>query len=451
MRRKPLLSLFLCLQFACTDHDPSTSATDTLGTAPDDTGDPSGDPTTPDPPTTGGPDSGDPAAPRSVDLLFVIDNSGSMAEEQPRLVAAFPTLLALLEDPNDPIDYRIGFTTTDAGNPRCPNTSPENGNLVLSSCLDRVQDGQFMSFDTDYSDACTAACARTDGDLPVAPTATDVDDTKQPRKWIERIGGVSNLGDVPIAEAFACYAPQGVAGCGFESHLESTYKALAASKSPNSKNNFGFLREDAHLAIIILSDETDCSSNPDFTEIFTTNKAFWFDPAIDVAPSSSMCWKAGVACDGAAPIYSACNAENFDIDASPGAADEAAVLWPVRKYVDFVTTLEQQKQQQNPGAQVFVTLITGVPIGYESHDSEIDWQDSPDLAPGGFQSLFGIGPGCIVGPADAPTATAVPPVREREFAEAFNDDPDSGRNLYSVCGDDYSAALADLGQRIRGL
>ena len=437
------------LLFACKeDKDPTVTGT----SLSDPSGDPSGPSSTP---TSGGPDSDSaeatgsaPASPRAVDFLFVVDNSGSMGDAQQRLVAGFPALAAVLDDPSDPFDYRIAFTTTDSGNPRCPSTSPENGNLVLSSCVNRVDDGQFVSADTDYSAVCTTGCSLTDDQLTIKPTTTDVDPNQVRRKWIERIGGASNL-DVSTVDAFACYAPMGVAGCGFESHLESMYKAIAASKTSKSMNNYGFMREEASLVVVVISDETDCSYNPDYSEIFTANKVFWYDPATDVAPTSSMCWKAGVACEGSSP-YSTCSSQNYDTSGGAGVSDDAAVLFPVDKYKQFFAEVEASKQQYDHAAQVTVALITGVPPGYETRDAELVYADSPDLAPGGFQSLFGIGPGCIEGPSNSPDKTAVPPVREREFAEAFNDTPDGDRLLYSICAPDYSAAFAHLGARLRG-
>jgi hypothetical protein len=42
------------------------------------------------------------------------------------------------------------------------------------------------------------------------------------------------------------------------------YKALASAKDKSSKNNYGFLRDAAILSIVLISDETDCSYNPEF-------------------------------------------------------------------------------------------------------------------------------------------------------------------------------------------
>ncbi len=61
-----------------------------------------------------------------------------------------------------------------------------------------------------------------------------------------------------------------------------------------------------------------------------------------------MCWKAGVKCEGDGPTYASCVAENYDSKGAPGAADADAVLRPVQGYIDFVETIEQQKQKAPP-------------------------------------------------------------------------------------------------------
>jgi len=404
------------------------------------------DPTTPtsDPDPTGEP----PPVERvslqindDVDLLFVIDNSGSMAEEQALLAQHIAALIDPLEAAG--ANYRVGVTTTDSGNPRCGGGTPEGGNLVLSSCVDRVAQGEFMFAGEDFSAACTGVCSKSDADLVVRATTTHYDSEEKPRKWIERIEGQSNIDGASVLEALQCYLPQGVAGCGFESHLESMYLALANATSSASANNYGFLRESAQLAIVIVSDETDCSYNPMTKEIFTTNKVFWNDPS-DPAPTSAVCWRAGVACTGAGPTYSECHAENRDIDGQPTDDPSKAALQPVRKYIDFVRSIESDKQLLDPAQRVKVSLITGVPVGYEDFNSEIGYEDAPNTD---FQVNFGIGPGCVVGDPDLPETAAVPPVREREFAEAFVLD-DAHRNLYSICQADYSASLAAIGEEL---
>ena len=109
---------------------------------------------------------------KDVDILFVIDNSGSMAEEQALLSANFAAFIDVLEQDDVKANYRIGVTTTDSGNPRCPSAqyTPEGGKLVLSSCVDRVAQGEFTFNDADFSFACDDFCSKADADVEVRPT-----------------------------------------------------------------------------------------------------------------------------------------------------------------------------------------------------------------------------------------------------------------------------------------
>ena len=172
--------------------------------------------------------------------------------------------------------------------------------------------------------------------MKVKATSTTVDDEAKPRYWLESIAGQTNVeGFDSMVEAFQCYGPQGVAGCGFESRLESM---------------------------------------------------FWTDPN-DPAPSSAMCWNAGVKCDGEGPNYTACRAENFDAEGNPGATDEAAVLQPISKYVKFLQTIEDSKQAIDPTQEVLVSMIAGGPDGYENGTAPLVYEDSADAK---FQADFGI-------------------------------------------------------------
>ncbi|MFI5293357.1 MAG: hypothetical protein ACHQ02_10870, partial [Candidatus Limnocylindrales bacterium] len=57
-----------------------------------------------------GPDAGPAARCEKIDFLFVVDNSGSMGEEQTNLATNFPAFIALIEDSG--LDYRVAVTTT---------------------------------------------------------------------------------------------------------------------------------------------------------------------------------------------------------------------------------------------------------------------------------------------------------------------------------------------------
>lgn len=374
---------------------------------------------------------------KDVDILFVIDNSGSMGEEQANLAANFDDFINVLEDKDVEANYRIGITTTDNGNPWCPagTTTPEGGKLVLSSCKNRL--GDFLFSDTvDVQDlACNDICTLTDAQLEIIPTATDVDDNLVARPWLENIEGKKNIpADTPAAEAFKCFGPQGVNGCGFESHLESMYLSLARAADKNEAN-YGFLRDSAILAIVHVTDEVDCSYNKDWADIFAQdgNKVFWSDPTASF-PTSAVCWNAGVQCTGDPSGYDTCDPVNKDIDGNVTDDEDAAVLHPMSRYLNRIQGIENSKKELNPDQEVIVALIGGV-----ANDGNVFYADVGNTDPA-FQESFGIGPGCTA----AMGVSAVPPVRLRDFTETF-----TPGNMFSVCSPDYTPALQAIADKIK--
>ena len=422
---------------ACESFDTCAVAGETGGDTGDDTGDDSGLPDLPE-------DTWDPplSVNKDIDILFVIDNSGSMGEEQAILASSLAPFIDVLEQPGIAANYRIGFTTTDNGNPWCPvgATTPESGKLVLSSCKTRI--GDFLFGDSvDVSDlACNDICNLDAADLEILPTTTDVDSQPKPRPWLERIEGWKNIPDATgTAEAFACFAPQGVNGCGFESPLESMYLALGRAQSTDEAS-FGFIRPHAILAVIFLTDEVDCSYNTDWASIFDAegNKEFWSDPMAG-SPTSAICWNAGVECSGDPSSYADCTSVNKDVNGNLDVADPEAVLHPVDRYIDLLEGIELQKQQLNDQQEVIVAVIGGVTSSGEPFYAEVGDSDPQ------FQANFGIGPGCVAPNPLDPNAPirAVPPVRLRELSQAFTPD-----NMFSICEPDYTPALMEILNRI---
>ncbi|MFM7199745.1 MAG: choice-of-anchor D domain-containing protein [Myxococcota bacterium] len=136
-----------------------------------------------------------------VDILFVVDNSGSMSDNQQNLVNNFGRFYKVLQELN--LDWQIGVVTTDNG----------------------VLQGRTRI---------------------ITPSTPDIQGT------------------------FSENALVGTAGSGDEKGLEFAYQAL--SEPLVSSQNRGFLRPDAGLRIITLSDEEDYSSrNVDFYVSFFQN------------------------------------------------------------------------------------------------------------------------------------------------------------------------------------
>jgi hypothetical protein len=166
---------------------------------------------------------GDPVAQqcRKMDLVFVVDDSGSMEQEQTNLAANFPTFANLLNsytvNTGEPLDYRAAITTTGVSVSFAQQiNTPPLPPITLPAVPQVGRDGRFVQ-------SCNMS-----------------------RPWLERA-------DADMATTFACAANVGISGPGLEMPLRAA--ELAIQPSPNG----GFLRDDALLGIVILTDEDDCS------------------------------------------------------------------------------------------------------------------------------------------------------------------------------------------------
>lgn len=144
-----------------------------------------------------------------VDVLWVIDNSGSMSRKQQKVKENFNAFVAKLTSEETDIDYHIGVITTDTYN-----SSNEAGRLQNHAGLSKPWVGP---------DTCP-------------------------------------VGSCDPVERFNQNASVGVTGSGDEKGLLAAM--LALSPPLTAGHNAGFLRDDAALFIIILSDEEDSSCDP---------------------------------------------------------------------------------------------------------------------------------------------------------------------------------------------
>ncbi|MBK6917733.1 MAG: VWA domain-containing protein [Deltaproteobacteria bacterium] len=302
-----------------------------------------------------------------IDVLFVIDNSGTMGEEQLNLAKNFPLLVEQLQSLEDGHGNRVGadvnimVTTTDVDNPSChgawvkPDYVPARGAPVSTPCTERIARFTGLGMPPPVVEqACTDVCAPA---LPVAPRDQFI--------HFDRDGDNVDAGDA--AAALACVGPQGIDGCGYESPLEAMSQALNPAACWNDPARCDdpawswieqpFLRDGAVLAIAIITDETDCSvrdfsimTDPDFLEV---------NPVTDIrSPSSALCWHAGARCDDLDPatgVYAQCVQSNHDDDGSEDVADDRAVLQPVSRYARLLHSLRDQ------GREVIMLGILGVP------------------------------------------------------------------------------------------
>lgn len=376
----------------------------------------------------------------AVDILLVVDDSGSMQKAQSLLAARIGNLVEPLLAAN--FRVRFAVTTTDNGNRWCEDnpdvSTPEAGNFVLSSCRSRLDEFFFNGGD-ELPYACTDTC--TLDTVITTPTTTALDPTPRPRPWLELGPGGTNLpAGASATEALHCLVPQGIRGCGFESPLEAARKALIRADT-NGEDEQGFLRDDAHLVVLLVSDEADCSFNSDvqdivFGEAGVGNQVFWSLPDQQDTPTSAVCWNAGVTCTGPADDMD-CRPADKAVDGTLADEADPSALLRLSIYRDHL--LDRAAARAAHGAAVFTFGILGVPEGYSG---SLTYAQAPDGdQPDSVQARFGIAPGC-----SSRVAQAVPPVRMRELVEQSPWSDNS--RLYSVCAEDWGPHLGDIANRI---
>jgi hypothetical protein len=352
---------------------------------------------------------------RKVDILLVLDNSSSMAEEQALLAHNLAALMEVLAAEDVEADYRFAITTTDAGHPSCPESTPERGAFLLTPCTSRQ--GEFMAKgEGGTSDvralACTDSCQLDAAQLAILPTTTDEDPNPAPRPWLEYSNGHSNLPDgVDMGEALKCFGPQGVAGCDFEAPLESMYQALLRTQDVTDPA-YGFLRKDAALLVVIFTDEDDCSLAPGGEEFFSADS------------TSAACWSAGVTCTGDPTHYDSCEA-----------IDDDAVLRPPQRYADLLDGIMAEKRALGFETRPMISIVAGV-----SPNGNMWFADVGDSDPE-FQQTFGIGPSCESPGSDPDRPIrATPPVRLAATQTAIGFEG----ALHSICEHDWSPVLGPI-------
>ncbi|MBX7081254.1 MAG: VWA domain-containing protein [Nannocystaceae bacterium] len=403
-----------------------------------------------------------------IDLLFVIDNSGTMAEEQLNLARNFPRLVERLENLQDaegnPIhpDVQVLVTTTDMGNPLCTQHQPDGyapaeGEPTTTGCNARIADFTGLgSHPASVPEACTSVCPAdlvpADPFIAFSPAGDNVPDVAA-----ADIDG-DGVGDSAVAQTLACVGPQGIDGCGYEAPLESMMQALDPGASWNDGER-PFLRPGALLAIAIVTDEVECSVR-DYA-IMTDPSLMELDPDDGTpAATSALCWHAGVACNGpdVDGVYSDCHAR-----------DDGG-LQPISRYVDYlVGTLREQQRKE-----IVMLGILGVPevtahdpappyaptAGGEAALQYRQWRDGPyaeggDILPSDPAGTtaadktfdFGIGPGCTGQAQDGSfTGQATPNTRVMEVCHGLDYVDEHGTPqvrccIESICDDDFSAAV----------
>lgn len=253
-------------------------------------------------------------ASQQLDILWMIDNSGSMCQEQKLIRDNFERFVDTLTSID--VDFHIGVTTTHMPDnyPLEPVAKPghlqakpqpipgfdascyhklsPDGQIdrsdfepvveAIGLAVDCTQDpGQFANlrnpspqdlrcaFYPNEAGACpNGPVARESLFPPLAayrslPKVLRAQDYRQPDQSL----------DIPrLKRDFACMSMVGTRGYGFEKGLSVVVRAVhpdltgGPTGDPASFPNAGFLRQDARLGIIFVSDENDCTHNGSLNE-----------------------------------------------------------------------------------------------------------------------------------------------------------------------------------------
>jgi len=175
-----------------------------------------------------------------IDFLFVIDNSGSMASAQTRLVNSFGPFIDTIVSQVQGSDYHIMVVDTDA----CFN-SMGGGTCAPTSCDTTLGGGQVRG------------CA-----VPA------------PNRYL-----TSDLDVAAMKSAFQCVAAVGTTGDGAEMPMNAMLEAIGPLNAPG-QCNAGFLRNDAVLVITIVSDDHSGWLGDDNENGFGGTPQSWFDAVV---------------------------------------------------------------------------------------------------------------------------------------------------------------------------
>ena len=218
-----------------------------------------------------------------LDFLFVVDNSNSMCEEQARLADDFKLFSAFLFDElQGSADYRIAVTSTDLGGSGVsPQGGYEPGELLYMPAIEpqSCQAEEYIEYIPDTADceppgtasaiiSSTQLNALTEAELPPgedrsAQLKAELERQFRCRATLGTSGGSMEKGLEAMRQALSCRGPNAelFSTCCVNGGTEEAYYNPACT--PSSDNEPEFLRPDATLIVIIISDEDDCSTPSD--------------------------------------------------------------------------------------------------------------------------------------------------------------------------------------------
>lgn len=353
------------------------------------------------------------------DVLFLIDNSASMAPMSAELQRRFGSFLSVFDQlavDGKHADLHIAVVTSDYGRD--------------GSCVARGPGGRFVRVGA----AAPPGCLGPVGD----PFIRFSYDPKNP---------ANNLpAGQDLATTFRCMASvvnDTINGCGLEYPLESVYAALAGGVAENG----AFLRDDALLAVVFVTNEDDCSAASDADLLAPRDDRTGFR-------SSYRCTRYGLLCSGVAPPYGAdaMGLRSGCIPAPNPGGGGPGKLHDVSRYVDRFTKTRAEGGLKDDPRDVILVGIDAKAGGPGEDTIEILLASNPDRGePFKACSPF----------SDADGKPTCVPVLQRgcDRGGGFFGDPAVRLNavvraapihhVASICDDDYSGALGKVASLIK--
>jgi len=337
---------------------------------------------------------------RKVDILFLIDDSPSMADKQTNLANNFPNFINVLSQIQGGLpDVHIGVATSDMGAKGAADSAPGTaiGSPGSGGCSGLGKNGDLQVFG--------ASSLLNTGSKFIADTILADGVTRQPNY-------TGNLSDV-----FAQMAHAGAGGCGFEQHLEAVKQAL----DPNHTFNAGFIRSDAFLAVIIIADEDDCSMS--HSSLIAGGDTSPLGPL-----QSFRCTRYGVLCDQGGATTTTMNQVGTKTQCHP--SSDTTYLTDVAAYATFLKGLKSDP------SKVIVAGIIGNPDPFAV---ELRAPSSTSAA------IPALAHSCTYIGNDGRPEVADPPIRIKFFLDQF-----PNRSTFStICQKDLSGGLQQIGDLLR--
>jgi hypothetical protein len=351
---------------------------------------------------------------RNVDLLFMVDNSSSMKNSQDNLRQNFPTFMTRLQQPPGLPNIHVAVVSSDMGayNPGDP--------TAIGKCSSSSSPGYAGNNGVFQYSVGPAAAGCTATGLDAGAT------------FISDIGGVRNYTG-NLEDVFSCIAALGENGCGFEHQFASVLRALGADDlgAPPAENQ-GFLRDDAYLVVVFITNEDDCSAPPGVA-LFDTTANLTLADQLGPITNGFRCNEFGHLCKtgGGAPMHPVRNAPGNDVTAT--VTYDSCTSNDTEGYlVSVADTARRLRAVKGDNAdQVLVAAITGPATPYT-----VAWKPS---APTDTSCGAAACPWPVIGHSCGTDDTnhADPGIRVLQLVDEFHD---NGLKL-SICDDSFAPAL----------